>query len=107
MLLQSLLSPFLHRVLSRTTVIQFREPTIGPANEEKEETFTEFEDIISTGTMSSIVGWSILQRKAVVSAEGKEKVLDIKEKLLGVFQGRNLQNWALLLFFVKKVLQCY
>jgi len=43
-----LLSPFLHRVLSLNTVIPFTELTIGPADEEKEKTYTEFEDIIST-----------------------------------------------------------
>ena len=43
-----LLSPFLHRVLNRSTVIPFTELTIGPADEEQEKTYTEFEDIIST-----------------------------------------------------------
>ena len=53
--------------------------------------------------MSLMVSWSIVQRKAVVSAEEASHIKG------GVFQGRNLQNWALMLFvfFVKKVLQCY
>jgi len=44
--------------------------------------------------MSLMVSWSILQRKAVVSAEEASHIKG------GVFQGRNLQNWALMLFFL-------
>ena len=43
-----------------------------------------------------MVSWSILQRKAVVSAEEASHIKG------GVFQGRNLQNWALMLFFLRK-----
>ena len=51
-----LLSPFLHRVLNRSTVIPFTELTIGPADEEQEKTYTEFEDIIATWTVTWTIG---------------------------------------------------
>ena len=39
----------------------------------------------------------------MTTTDGKEEVLELKESIRGIFQGRNCQNWALLLFFVKKV----
>ena len=49
---------------------------------------------LSAYAMSLMVSWSIVQRKAVVSAEEASHIKG------GVFQGRNLQNWALMFFFV-------
>ena len=54
------------RVQTRATVILFEEPTIGPTNED-EDTSTEFENILSTGVPSSMVGWAIEQGKAVTT----------------------------------------
>ena len=56
-----------------------------------------------SGMMSSTVGWAIQQGKAVEAPEGREDVMAIKESLQGIYQGRILQNWGLLLFFLKKV----
>ncbi len=50
-----------------------------------------------------MIGWAIQQGKAVEAPEGREEVVAIKESLRGVYQGRSLQNWGLLLFFLKKV----
>ena len=97
-----ILFPFL-RVRSRATVIQFKEPAIAPCNDNEEDTFTEFEELISSGKMSTMVGWAISLGKAVSSTAGKKEVVEIKEMLRGTYNGRNLQNWSLLLFFLKKV----
>ena len=80
-------------------MIPFKEPSIGPSNEDKQDTFTEFECLISSGVMSSMVGWAIQQGKAVTDQEGRDEVVAIKDTLRGVYSGRSCQNWALLLFF--------
>ena len=48
-----------------------------------------------------MIGWAIQQGKEVM--DGREEVLALKDALRGVFKGRDCQNWAILLFFVKKV----
>ena len=85
---------------TRATVIPFKEPQIGPVSEDEDDTFAEFESFLSSGVLSSMVGWAIQQGKTVATTDGKEEVLELKESIRGIFQG---QNWALLLFFVKKV----
>ena len=65
--------------------------------------FSELEHVVMSGMMSSMIGWAIQQGKAVEAPEGREEVVAIKESLRGVYQGRSLQNWGLLLFFLKKV----
>ena len=88
---------------TRATVIPFKEPQIGPVSEDEDDTFAEFESLLSSGVLSSMVGWAIQQGKTVATTDGKEEVLELKESIRGIFQGRNCQNWALLLFFVKEV----
>ena len=39
----------------------------------------------------------------MMSKEGKEEIMGLKESLRGVFNGRTCQNWAVLLFYVKQV----
>ena len=98
-----ILFPFL-RVRSRATVIQFKEPAIAcRATIMKRTRLPSFEELISSGKMSTMVGWAISLGKAVSSTAGKKEVVEIKEMLRGTYNGRNLQNWSLLLFFLKKV----
>ena len=94
--------PLFLRVVTRATVIPFKGPSIGPVSEE-EDVFAELEDVVSSGVMSSMIGWAIHQGKAVAAPEGRDEIVAIKECLRGTYQGRSLQNWGLLLFFLKKV----
>ena len=50
------------RVITRATVIPFREPSISPNNEEEEDAFTELEELILSGELSRAVGWAIYNR---------------------------------------------
>jgi len=50
-----------------------------------------------------MVGWAIQQGKNITSQEGKQEVVELKDSIRGMFQGRSCHNWGLLLFFVKKV----
>jgi len=50
-----------------------------------------------------MVGWAIQQEKNITSQEGKQELVELKDSIRGVFQGRCCHNWGLLLFFVKKV----
>ena len=56
-----------------------------------------------TGKMSTVIGWVIQQGKIFDSQHGREEVMGIKETLKGVTSGRNCQNRAILLVFMKKV----
>ena len=63
--------------------------------------FLELELLVMSGIMFSVIGWAIQQGKAVEVPEGREEVVAIKESLCGVYQGRSMQNWGLLLFLKK------
>ena len=91
------------RVASRAVVIPFKQPMVGPVDDEEEEVFAELEQLLSSGVMSSMIGWAICQGTAVAAPDGKKEVAAIKEGLRGLHQGRTLKNWGLLLFFLKKV----
>ena len=39
----------------------------------------------------------------MMSREGKEDIMGLKESLRGVLSGRACQNWAIALFYVKQV----
>ena len=75
-------------------VIPFKEPAIAPSNEDEEDTFTEFEELLPSGVMLSMAGWAISLGKAMSSPAHKEAVSSIKEKASTV--GGTLQNWSLL-----------
>ena len=93
----------LHRVKSRAVIINFSSPGIGPSNQEEEKTRMELEGLINTGDMTVLIGWAIAQGKSLTSADGIRELLQSKEALRGLYQGRCCQNWALLLFFLKRV----
>ena len=69
---------FLFTVISRAIIIQFRAPSVTPASDDEEETYSELEVLISSGTytsaydskyvtyskirvLSTVVGWAIKQ----------------------------------------------
>ena len=79
-------------------LIPFKEPPVGPTNEDEEDTFTEFEGLLSLGVLSLMVGWAIQQGKNITSQEGKQEVVELKDSIREVFQGRCCHNWGLLLF---------
>ena len=83
--------------------MHFQEPIIAPVNKDEEDSFADLECLISGGTMSSAIGWVIQQGKSVASQEGRMEILAIKEKLRGLYHGRSLHNWSILLFFVQEV----
>ena len=83
-------------------MIHFKHPSVGPVDEEVEKVFAELEQLLSSGMMSSMIGWAICQGTVVAAPEGREEVVAIMEGLHGLHQGRAL-NWGLLLFFLKKV----
>ena len=84
-------------------MIHFKRPSVSPVDEEEEKVFAELEQLLSSGMMSSMIGWAICQGTAVAAPEGREEVVAIMEGLRGLHQGRALKNWGLLLFFLKKV----
>ncbi len=86
---------------TRAAILNFCLPSIGPNDDEEEEVFAELEDLVIGGEVSSCVGWAIALGKQPKKL--REEVLQVKDRLRGVFKGRNCKNWATLLFFLKKV----
>lgn len=74
---------------------------MGPNNDIEEDTYSEFEEMVSSGDMSRAVGWAISLGKELEAR--KAEVWELKDKLRGVVSGRNCKNWGVLLFFVKRV----
>ena len=75
-------------------MIHFKRPSVSPVDEEEEKVFAELEQLLSSGMMSSMIGWAICQGTAVAAPEGREEVVAIMEGLRGLHQGRALKNWA-------------
>lgn len=87
------------RVCTRATIINFALPSIGPVDDEEEEVFAELEELITEGEVSKAAGWAI----ALGNHNLREEVLVMKESLRGTMSGRKCKNWAILLYFLKKV----
>ena len=83
-------------VASWAVVIHFKQPSVGPVDEEGEEVFADIEQLLSSG-VSSMSGWAICQGMAVASQGEREEVVAIKESLHGLHQGRDLGAYALIL----------
>jgi hypothetical protein len=47
------------RVVTRTILIPFAEPSIGPTDEEGDEVFAEMEDLVQQRLFSKSIGWII------------------------------------------------
>ena len=86
----------LHRVKSQAVIINF---SSRPSNQ---ETRMELEGLINSEDMAVLIGWAIVQGKSLTSADGIRELLQSKEALRRLYQGRCCQNWALLLFFSEK-----
>ena len=77
-------------------------PIVAPQSDVDDEAFAELDDILSSGNVSSAIGWAIRTGEGL---EGKkrEEILSFSRKLKGLFTGRVCKNWAMPLFFVDKV----
>ena len=90
---------FCTSVCTRAAIICFVDPPVGPSSEED-----ELEELIHGGELSRAIGWAIQLGQRLSSC--RQDILDIKEKLRGVMSGRKIQNWGMMLFFVKQVCKC-
>ena len=77
--------PLFLRVVTCAKVIPFKGPSTGPVSGE-EDVFAELEDVVSSGVISSVIGWSIHKGKAVAAPEGQDEIVTIKECLRGTYQ---------------------
>ncbi len=102
------------RVTTRTCTLTFTLPTVGPTTREEEDAWTELDEVV--GELSSCIGWAIsvgecptLQDEvmAIKCPTLQDEVMAIKDELRHSVEGRKLKNWAILLFFVKKVGSIY
>ena len=89
----------LSSVVTRANVVCFSLPTVAPSTDEEEAAFAEIEDLLFSGELSSAIGWAISVGKQLSCC--REEIRELKK--LTQLQGRSSQNWAILLFFVKRV----
>lgn len=101
-LVHSVYTPLI-RVTSRTVIIEFSEPPVGPSTPEEEEAFEEFDGLLHSSTVSAAIGWAIRQEQAIMA--GKSAVSSLKSRLREAcpLLHRNVQNWAVLLFLLEQV----
>ena len=74
----------------------FHAPSVAPVTDEEEYAFMELESIISSGELSSAIGWAIGCGSQLADRKG-----DILE--MCHFSGRVLKNWGTVLFFLDQV----
>ena len=79
----------------------FESPSVAPTTDEEEEAFMELDSIISSGELSSAIGWAIGCGSHL--AQKKSDILNMCHKLKGTFSGRVLKNWGTVLFFLDQV----
>ena len=77
-------------------IISFKAPSVCPTTDIEEDAFVELDSIISSGQLSSAIGWAI--RCGDNLAERRKDILKHCKRLKGAFCGRDLKNWATLLF---------
>jgi hypothetical protein len=69
-------------VVSRAVVIDFKAPSVAPQNVDEEDNYSELEVLINSGALSTVVGWAIKQGKLMMSKEGKEDIMGLKDVCL-------------------------
>lgn len=82
-------------------IVSFKTPSVAPTTEIEEDAFIELDSIISSGKLSSAIGWAICCGENL--AELKKDILKYCKRLKGAFSGRDLKNWATLMFFLDQV----
>lgn len=82
-------------------IVSFKTPSVAPTTEVEEDAFMELDSIISSGKLSSAIGWAI--RCGENLAEHKKDILKYCKRLKGAFNGRDLKNWATLTYFIDQV----
>uniref|UniRef100_A0A1X7T665 Uncharacterized protein n=1 Tax=Amphimedon queenslandica TaxID=400682 RepID=A0A1X7T665_AMPQE len=86
------------RVSSRSCVVQFHKPSIGPHSMEQQGKLAHLHDLIESGNLSSLIGFVIRKR-------GELNDTSVwKNKLMSHFKGRSLNNWALVVQSVHELL---
>ena len=70
-------------VASWAVVINFKHPSVGPVDEEEEKVFAELEQLLSSGMMSSIIGWAICQGTAVALQRGEKRLWQLWRACVG------------------------
>lgn len=65
------------RVQSRLCIIPFAKPSIAPITDEQQEAYDELDDLLAGEELSSVCGWAIAQRAALLNNESHK--VDIEE----------------------------
>ena len=77
-------------------------PTVAPESEEEFDAYDALDTLLSSGAVSSAMGWAIAQGEELVN--NLPLLREIKCSLRGKFKGRSIPNRSKLLFFLKQVM---
>ena len=90
-----------NRVVTRTLLILFEEPSVGPMDYSTELAFTEMEQVLKVYGFSKCLGWIIGIGKKL--QEDHDVIEDCKTRLKGKFPPRVAQGWAVCTYIAKEV----
>ena len=76
-------------------VIEFKLLKVVPANNEDDDTFAELDMLLTSGRMSSAIGWVVGCGEDLECH--REEILSFADMLKGTFSGRMKKNWATIL----------
>ena len=96
------------RCTSRTNMIPFFKPSVGPVTPEAQRAYSELTAALQQNKFSSCVGWVInlvTELESDMVKNDNSVLSEIKETLNEVFPGapRLRQGWSVVLFYTKKV----
>ena len=89
---------------TRTLIIPFSPPSIGPSNAEEDAAHEEFENNLFNNYYSSAIGWIVGLRKVLLN-EGREKIQNAKLQLQNacVMKARNITGCSIEIFVLEQV----
>lgn len=93
----------LHRITSRIVQVMFRKPALEANTDAEDEAFKEMDDLIYSEEASRVMGWMVAAGRNLTECRADIKAYE--DKLNGICSSRITKNWAILLFFLEKVLQ--
>ena len=88
-------------MITRTLLIPFNAPSVGPLNATSEIAFKEMEALLKTHQFSSAIGWIISLDKEL--RKSNDVIENFAEHFKAFFPPCVAQGWAICAFFAKKV----
>ena len=89
------------RVTTRTLLVPFNGPSVGPQDNTSEKAFKEMESLLKDHQFSSAIGWIISLAKEI--EESVHVIESFVERFKRTFPPRTAQGWTVCAFFAEMV----